>query len=230
VVCGYHFRLLEELRFGAETPPCHRLSIPYFLLQSLIDTSIKVQEENSHQLAHHGLIRILIEYSFQNLRIPIQWFVFRDMQVEEDIKSLTYDVSLTISEEDEEETEGEEEEEIEGDEDEMDEEEDETEENEEDEEEEEKEKDDDEETEEDYKEETDKEDEDLQEEEERKDIGEERNGKEGEKDKEESLGVSQNPLRESQQLPSLLLAPPSSKKAKDRGRPPYISRQGKAQE
>jgi len=32
VVYGYHFRLLEELRFGAETPPHHRLNIPYFLL------------------------------------------------------------------------------------------------------------------------------------------------------------------------------------------------------
>ena len=42
VVYGYHFRLLEELTFGAETPPHHRLNIPYFLLQSLIDTSIKV--------------------------------------------------------------------------------------------------------------------------------------------------------------------------------------------
>ena len=74
---GYHFRLLEELIFGAKTPPYHRLSIPYFLLQSLIDSSIKVQEGDSQQLAHHGLIRILIEDSLQNLRIPIQWLVFR---------------------------------------------------------------------------------------------------------------------------------------------------------
>ena len=42
VVYGYQFRLLEELRFGAETPPHHKLIIPYFLRQSLIDTSIKV--------------------------------------------------------------------------------------------------------------------------------------------------------------------------------------------
>ena len=42
VLYGYHFRLLKKLRFGAETPPHHRLSIPHFLLQSLIDTSIKV--------------------------------------------------------------------------------------------------------------------------------------------------------------------------------------------
>ena len=150
MVYGYNFRLLKELRFGAEISPHHRLGIPYFLLRSLIDSSIKVQEGNSQQLAHHGLIRILIEDSLQNLRIPIQCSVFRAMQAEEDIKALTYDVSTIVSEEEETEAEEEEveqeEEETKGHEDEMDEEY-ETEENEEDEEEEEKEKEDDEETE-----------------------------------------------------------------------------------
>lgn len=42
VVYGYHFKLLQELRFGANTPPQNRLSIPYFLLQSLIYMIIKV--------------------------------------------------------------------------------------------------------------------------------------------------------------------------------------------
>jgi len=66
-----------------------------------------VQEGNSQQLSHHGLIKILIEDSLQNLRIPIQCSVFRDMQAEEDIKALTSDVSPTVSEEEEEETEAE---------------------------------------------------------------------------------------------------------------------------
>jgi len=109
VVYGYHFRLHEELRFGAETPPHQRLNIPYFLRQSLIDSSIKVQEGNSQQLARHGLIRILIEDSLQNLRIPITWSIFRDMLVEDNIKALTYDVSPIVSEEGEEKTEAEEE-------------------------------------------------------------------------------------------------------------------------
>ena len=82
MVYGYHFRLLEELRFGAETPPHHRLNIPYFLLQSLIDISIKVKEGNHQQLAHHGLIRIIIEDALHNLIIAIQWSIFRDMQTE----------------------------------------------------------------------------------------------------------------------------------------------------
>jgi len=52
-------------------------------------------------LAHHGLIRILTEDSLENLRIPITWSVFRDLPVEDNIKTLTYDVSPSISEEEE---------------------------------------------------------------------------------------------------------------------------------
>lgn len=91
--------MLEELRFWVETPVHQRLSIPYFLMQSLIDSSNKVKEGNSQKLSHHGLIRILIEDALQNLRIPITWSVFRDLPVEDDIKTLTYDVSPSVSEE-----------------------------------------------------------------------------------------------------------------------------------
>lgn len=44
------------------------------------------------------------------------------------------------------------------------------------------------------------------------------------------LGYLQKPLRERQQLPSLLSAPQSSKKEKGRVRPHYISGQERAQE
>jgi len=50
-------------------------------------------------LAHHGLIRILIEDALQNLRIPIKWLVFRDLPAEDDIKTLIYDVGSSVSEE-----------------------------------------------------------------------------------------------------------------------------------
>ena len=50
-------------------------------------------------MAHHGLIRILIEDSLQNLWIPITWSVFKDLPVEDDIKTLTYDVSPSVIEE-----------------------------------------------------------------------------------------------------------------------------------
>lgn len=79
VVHGYHFRLLQELRFEADTPPQNSLGIPYFLLQSVIDMRMKVQEGNHQQLSHHGLIILIIEDDLQNLRIPITWETFRDM-------------------------------------------------------------------------------------------------------------------------------------------------------
>ena len=61
--------MLEELRFGVETPVHQRLKIPYFLMQSLREPKNKVKEGNSQQLIHHGLIRILIEDALENLRV-----------------------------------------------------------------------------------------------------------------------------------------------------------------
>jgi len=52
-------------------------------------------------LAHHGLIKILIKDALQNLRIPIKWLVFRDLPVEDDIKTLIYDVSPSVMEKEE---------------------------------------------------------------------------------------------------------------------------------
>lgn len=74
----------------------------------------KVQEGKHQQLAHHGLIKFIIEYAFQNLRLLITWTNFRDMQTEGDIKALEYDKIPTINERDEERTERDEEETEEG--------------------------------------------------------------------------------------------------------------------
>jgi len=76
IVYGYHFRILHELRYAMDTPAPQKLSIPYFLLQSLIDSSIKVQAGNSEQLAHHGLIKILVEEALHTFTLPIAWEVF----------------------------------------------------------------------------------------------------------------------------------------------------------
>ena len=78
-----------------------KLSIPYFLLQSLIDSSTKVQEKSLGQLAHHGLIKILVEESLHTFTLPIAWEVFQNITVEDDIKALTYDVSPAVSGEEE---------------------------------------------------------------------------------------------------------------------------------
>ena len=82
-----------------DTRADQKLSIPCFILQSLIDSSTKVQKGNSKQLAHHGLIKILVEESLYTLTLPLTWEVFRNMTVEDDIKALTYDVSPIVSEE-----------------------------------------------------------------------------------------------------------------------------------
>jgi len=91
--------MLKELRFGVERPVHQRLNIPYFLMQSLIDSSSKVKEWKFQQLAHHRLIKIIIEDALQNLRIPITWSFFKYLPTEDDIKTLTYDVSPSINEE-----------------------------------------------------------------------------------------------------------------------------------
>ena len=57
IVYGYHFRILHELRYGMDTPTPQKLIIPYFVLQSLIDSSIKFKAWSLDQLAHHGLMK-----------------------------------------------------------------------------------------------------------------------------------------------------------------------------
>lgn len=58
------------------------------------------------------MIKLILEYALQNLRLPITWTTFRDMQAKGAIQALEYDKSPSASERDEE-TKGEDEEEIE---------------------------------------------------------------------------------------------------------------------
>ena len=224
VVYGYHFKILEELIFRVQTPPHQRLSIPYFLMQSLIDSSIKVKEGNSQQLAHHGLIRILIEDALQNLRTPITWSVFRDLPAEDDIKALTYDVSPIVSEEEVKQ----EEEDTEQDKDEMYEEGADIEEHDEAEEEEGEEKEVDEEIEDEIKEETDRDDEDLQEEEDRKNKEEEGNKTEGKEHKEVSPRVSLEATEREEISDLTTLSTPIKQKGKRQRQTPLYFRTRKS--
>lgn len=86
IVYVYHFRMIKELIFGVETPVHQRFSIPYFLMQSLMDSSNKVKKGNSQPLAHHGLIRILIENALLNPSIPITWIAFNELPAEDEIR------------------------------------------------------------------------------------------------------------------------------------------------
>lgn len=89
--------LVEE--FPWKSP--QKLNIPYFLLQSLIDSSIKFKARSLDQLAHHGLIKILMEEALHTFTIPIAWEIFRNMTAEDDIKALTYDINPSDSGEEE---------------------------------------------------------------------------------------------------------------------------------
>lgn len=97
IVYGYHFRMLEELSFGVETPVHQIFSIPYSLMQSLMESSNRVKKGHSQPLAHHGLIRILIEDILLNPKIPITRTVFNDLPTKDDIRTLIYGVSPSIS-------------------------------------------------------------------------------------------------------------------------------------
>lgn len=44
IIYVYHFKLLCELRHGIDLPLAKKLSIPYFLLQSLIECGTKLNE------------------------------------------------------------------------------------------------------------------------------------------------------------------------------------------
>ncbi len=183
-----------------------------------------MKEGNSQQLAHHGLIRILIEDTLQDLRTPITWSVFRDMLAEDDIKALTYDISPTISEEEIKQ----EEEDIEQDKDEMDEEGADIEEHDENEEEEGEEKEEDEETEEKIKEETDRDDEDLQDEEDRKDREQEGNRAKGTEHKEESPRVSPEATEREAEAALTALSTPIKQKGKRQRQTPLYFRTRKS--
>lgn len=103
IVYVYQFRLLHELIFGEELPFDKRLSVPYLFFKSIIDMNLKVEEGKHTQLAHHGLIKLILEDVLSQLRIHILWSMFRDMdrEVVIEIQALEYDRDPTSSGEEE---------------------------------------------------------------------------------------------------------------------------------
>lgn len=80
-----------------DTPTPQKHKIPYFLLQSLIDSSIKLKAGGPNQLAYHGLIKMLVEEALHTFTIAIACEIFQNMTIEDDIKALTYDISPSDS-------------------------------------------------------------------------------------------------------------------------------------
>ena len=107
IIYGYHFRLLCELRHGIDLPPAKKLSIPYFILQSLIEFGTKLNEGIPDQLAHHGLIKLLVEDALHTYTIPISWEIFINMSRDDNIRILAKNTTPSSSEEGEHTEEGE---------------------------------------------------------------------------------------------------------------------------
>jgi len=99
ITYGYHFRLLTELRHRSDLPVEKKLSIPYFLLQSLIECATKLKEGIPYQVAHHGLIKLLVEDALHSYKVPLTWEAFRNLTKDGDIKMLTEEGGSSSSEE-----------------------------------------------------------------------------------------------------------------------------------
>ena len=76
-----------------------KLSIPYFLLQSLIECSTKLNVVVPDQLAHHGLIKLLVEDALHTYTIPIAWEIFRNMSKDDNIRTLAENITPSNSKE-----------------------------------------------------------------------------------------------------------------------------------
>ena len=99
IVYGYHFRLLMELRHQMDLPVENKLSLPYFLLQSLIECATKLKEGTPDQVAHHGLIKLLVEDALHTYRVPLSWEAFRNLTKDGDINMMTKELGSSSSEE-----------------------------------------------------------------------------------------------------------------------------------
>lgn len=84
-----------------DLPPARKLSIPYFILQPLIECGTNINAGVQDQLAHHGLIKLLVEDALHAYTIPIAWEIFRNMSRDDDIRTLTEDSSPSSSDEEE---------------------------------------------------------------------------------------------------------------------------------
>jgi len=82
-----------------EFPPARKLSIPYFLLQSLIECGTKLNAGVPDQLAHHGLIKLLVENALHTYTIPIAWEIFRNMSRDDNIRTLAQNINPSSSDE-----------------------------------------------------------------------------------------------------------------------------------
>ena len=82
-----------------DLPSEQKLSIPYFLLQSMTKCATKLREGTPDQLAHHGLIKLLVEDALHNYTVPLSWETFQNMSKSDDIRILAEELTSSSNEE-----------------------------------------------------------------------------------------------------------------------------------
>lgn len=82
VIYGYHFRLLNELRFQGELPLKHRLSVPRLLLNSITKMRHKSIQRKYQHLGHHVLIKLIVNDALRRLNLLVSWSYFIDIDRE----------------------------------------------------------------------------------------------------------------------------------------------------
>ena len=82
-----------------DLPTERKLSIPYFLLQSMTECATKLREGTPDQVAHHGLIKLLVEDALHTYKVPLSWEAFWNLAKDGDIKMLTEELTSSSSEE-----------------------------------------------------------------------------------------------------------------------------------
>ena len=82
-----------------DLPSENKFSIPYFLLQSMTECATKLKEDTPDQVAHHGLIKLLVEDALHTYTVPLSWEAFRNLTKDGDIKMLTEELTTSNSEE-----------------------------------------------------------------------------------------------------------------------------------
>jgi len=58
-----------------------------------------LQEGTPNQLAHHGLIKLLVEAALHTYTVPLSWEIFRNMSKDDDIQILAEELTSSSSEE-----------------------------------------------------------------------------------------------------------------------------------
>jgi len=65
----------------------------------MTECATKLREGTPDQIAHHGLIKLLMEDSLHTYTVPLSWETFRNLAKDDDIQRLAKELTSSSSEE-----------------------------------------------------------------------------------------------------------------------------------